>query len=279
MLAVVLALCASLSIGTGDFLAGSQARRTSLWAVIVVSQITGFIWTGVLVTARGHGLPLEELWAAVGAGITAVAGIALGYKALTIGIMGIVGPIISLSVAVPLAVGLARGERPSAYQLGGIVIALAGVILAARQKSAGTRHHATSRLSIVLALSAAATVGVNMLCYASAAKHDPYWGIFIARATSALIFALAFALMRPKTHLTKAAIIPLMAVGVLDTGSNGLFSVASTLGYLSVVSVLSSVFPIFTVILAYVFLNERLSRTQQFGVAAALLGVGFIAAG
>jgi len=223
MLAVVLALCASLSIGTGDFLAGSQARRTSLWAVIVVSQITGFIWTGVLVAARGHGLPLEELWAAVGAGITAVAGIALGYKALSIGIMGIVGPIISLSVAVPLAVGLARGERPSAYQLGGIVIALAGVILAARQKSAGTRHHATSRLSIVLALSAAATVGVNMLCYASAAKHDPYWGIFIARATSALIFALAFALMRPKTHLTKAAIIPLMAVGVLDTGSNGLY--------------------------------------------------------
>jgi drug/metabolite transporter (DMT)-like permease len=279
MLAVVLALCASLSIGTGDFLAGSQARRTSLWAVIVVSQITGLVWTAALVAARGHGLPVEELWAALGAGVTAVAGIALGYKALSIGIMGIVGPIISLSVAVPLAVGLARGERPSVYQLGGIVIALAGVILAARQKSAGARHHATSRLSVVLALSAAATVGVNMLCYASAAKHDPYWGIFIARATSALLFAVAFAVMRPKTQLTRAAIIPLIAVGVLDTGSNGLFSVASTHGYLSVVSVLSSVFPIFTVILAYIFLNERLSRAQQFGVAAALLGVGFIAAG
>jgi drug/metabolite transporter (DMT)-like permease len=279
MLAVVLALCASLSIGTGDFLAGSQARRTSLWAVIVVSQITGVVWTAAVVAGRGRGLPLEELWAAVGAGVTAAAGIALGYRALSIGIMGIVGPIISLSVAVPLAVGLARGERPSAYQLGGIAIALAGVILAARQKSAGTRHHATSRLSVVLALAAAATVGVNMLCYASAARHDPYWSIFIARATSAFIFAVAFALLRPKTHLTKAAVIPLMAVGVLDTGSNGLFSVASTLGYLSVVSVLSSVFPIFTVILAYIFLNERLARAQQVGVAAALIGVGFIAAG
>jgi drug/metabolite transporter (DMT)-like permease len=279
MLAVVLALCASLSVGTGDFLAGSQARRTSLWAVIVISQITGLAWTAVLVMARGRGLPVEELWSAVAAGITAVAGIALGYRALTIGIMGIVGPIISLSVAVPLAVGLARGERPSVYQLGGIVIALAGVILAARQKSAGTRHHATSRLSLVLAFSTAAIVGVNMLCYASAAKHDPYWGIFIARGTSALIFAAAFAVMRPKTRLTRAAIIPLIAVGVLDTGANGLFSVASTYGYLSVVSVLSSVFPIFTVILAYVFLNERLSRAQQFGVGAALLGVGFIAAG
>jgi drug/metabolite transporter (DMT)-like permease len=279
MLAVVLALCASLSVGTGDFLAGSQARRTSLWAVIVVSQITGLVWTGALVAARGHGLPMGELWAATGAGVTAAAGIALGYKALTIGIMGIVGPIISLSVAVPLAVGLARGERPSAYQLGGIVIALAGVVLAARQKSAGRRHQAASRLSVVLALATAAIVGVNMLFYASAAKHDPYWGIFIARATSAAIFAAAFAIMRPRTRLTRAAIIPLIAVGVLDTGANGLFSVASTYGYLSVVSVLSSVFPIFTVILAYVFLNERLSRTQQFGVAAALVGVGFIAAG
>ena len=191
MLAVVLALCASLSVGTGDFLAGSQARRTSLWAVIVVSQITGLVWTGALVAARGHGLPMGEFWAATGAGVTAAAGIALGYKALTIGIMGIVGPIISLSVAVPLAVGLARGERPSAYQLGGIVIALAGVVLAARQKSAGRRHQATSRLSVVLALATAAIVGVNMLFYASAAKHDPYWGIFIARATSAAIFAAA----------------------------------------------------------------------------------------
>ena len=268
-----------MSIGTGDFLAGSQARRTSLWAVIVVSQITGLAWTTVVVAARGRALPVEEVWAAAGAGLTAVGGIALGYQALTIGIMGIVGPIISLSVAVPLAVGLARGERPSAYQLAGMVVALGGVFLATRQKSAGQRHQATSRLSVVLAVLTAAIVGVNLLCYASAARHDPYWGIFIARATSAVIFLTAFAVMRPTTRLTKAAVVPIMAIGVLDTGSNALFSVASTLGYLSVVSVLSSVFPIFTVTLAYIFLNERLSRTQQVGVAAALLGVGFIAAG
>ena len=104
MLAIVLALCASLSVGTGDFLAGSQARRTSLWAVIVVSQITGLVWTGAVVAARGRGLPVAELWAAVGAGLTAAAGIAMGYEALRIGVMGIVGPIISLSVAVPVAV-------------------------------------------------------------------------------------------------------------------------------------------------------------------------------
>ena len=153
------------------------------------------------------------------------------------------------------------------------------MFLAARQKSAGRRHQATSRLSVVLALCTAAIVGVNMLCYASAARHDPYWGIFIARATSAAIFMTVFAVVRPTTHLTRAALMPLIAVGVLDTGANGLFSVATTYGYLSVVSVLSSVFPIFTVILAYLFLNERLSRTQQLGVGAALLGVGLIAAG
>ena len=278
MLAIVLALGASLSIGTGDFMAGTQARRTSLWGVIVVSQITGVVWTAVVVVARGHALPDAAVLPAIGAGLTAVGGIALGYQALAIGVMSIIGPLVSLSVAVPVVVGLLRGERPSPLQLAGMAIALAGVMLAARQKSAGERHEATSRLSVLLAALTALLVGVNMVCYAAAARHDPYWGIFLARGTSVGCFAVAFAVMRPATKLTRGAIIPLVALGVLDTGSNGLFSVASTFGYLSVVSVLSSVYPIFTLGLAHLFLHERLSRLQQIGVAAALVGVGLIAA-
>jgi len=279
MLAIALALAASLSIGTGDFLAGSQARRTSLWTVIVFSQLAGLTWTALVVIGRSHALPTDILLPALGAGLTAVAGIAMGYQALAIGVMSIIGPLISLSTAVPVIVGLARGERPSVLQLAGIVIALGGVVLAAREKSAGARHQATSKLSIVLALLTAVIVGFNMVFYAQAAMFDPYWGIFLARATSIAIFALAFAALRPGLKITRAAIVPILAIGVLDTGANGLFSVASTLGYLSVVSVLSSVFPVFTVILAYLFLQERLSRTQRVGVAAALAGVALIAAG
>jgi drug/metabolite transporter (DMT)-like permease len=279
MLAVVLALAASLSVGTGDFLAGSQTRRTSLWTVIVFSQLVGLTWTALVVVGRGVAMPGDVLLPALGAGLTAVAGIAMGYQALAIGVMGIVGPIISLSTAVPVIVGVARGERPSVLQVTGTVIAIAGVFLATREKSAGEDHQATSKLSIVLALLTVVVVGFNMVFYAEAAQSDPYWGVFLARATSVVVFALAFAVMRPGLKLTKATAVPVCAIGVLDTGANALFSVASTLGYLSVVSVLSSVFPVFTVILAYFFLHERLSRLQQVGVASALAGVALIAVG
>jgi drug/metabolite transporter (DMT)-like permease len=279
MLAVVLALAASASIGTGDFLAGSQARRTSLWTVIIFSQLAGFAWTAVVVLARGRGLPAEVVLPAVGAGLTAVAGIAMGYGALAIGVMSIIGPIISISAAVPLIVGLARGERPSYWQLAGMAIALLGVVLAAREKSAGRHHEATSKLSVVLALLTAAVVGINLLFYAQGAQHDAYWTVFLARTTSLAVFLAGLMIMRPGVRLTRAAALPILAIGLLDTGSNALFSVASTLGYLSVVSVLSSVSPVFTVVLAYLFVHERLSRVQQLGVATALLGVAMIAAG
>ena len=97
--------------------------------------------------------------------------------------------------------------------------------------------------------------------------------------TALTVFALAFCVVRPHLKLTRAAAVPIVAIGVLTVGGNVLFSVASTLGYLSIVSVLSSISPVFVIVLAYVFLHERLSRTQRMGVASALLGVALIAAG
>lgn len=280
MLAVLLSLLAGLSIGTGDFLAGTQARRTSLWAVIVISQCVGFAMTLAIVLFRGAPFPpAAGLVPALLAGITAVIGIATSYGALSISVMSIVGPIQATGVAIPVLWGLAQGERPSWLQAAGIAVAFVGVVFAAREKSAGEHHEAPSRKAIVISLAAALAIGLNYVCYAYAAKYDPYWGIFIARSTSIGIFMLTFLVVRPPLRLTAAAVLPLMAIGILDTGSNGLFSVASTLGYLSVVSVLSAVYPVFTVILAHLFFHERLSRLQQIGVGAALVGVGMIAAG
>jgi drug/metabolite transporter (DMT)-like permease len=280
VLAVFLSLLAGLSIGTGDFLAGTQARRTSLWAVIVISQCVGFLMTlGIVLFRNAPFPPTAGLVPALLAGITAVIGIATSYGALSISVMSIVGPIQATGVAIPVLWGLALGERPSVLQAAGIAVAFVGVVLAAREKSAGEHHEAPSRRAIIISLAAALAIGLNYVCYAYAAKYDPYWGIFIARSTSIGIFLLTFAVVRPPLRLTAAAMLPLMAIGILDTGSNGLFSVASTLGYLSVVSVLSAVYPVFTVILAHVFFHERLSHLQQAGVGAALLGVGMIAAG
>lgn len=279
MVAVVLALSASLSYGACDFLGGSQTRRTSLWTVIVFSQLVGMGLMALLVLARGHALPEEVVLPALGAGLLLVVVVVAGYQALATGVMSIIEPLLSLCAAVPLVVGLASGERPTAPQLAGIGIALGGVILAARKQSAGEHHQATSRASIWLAVLSAVAFGFVMVLFAKGAKSDPYWTLFLVRATSLTVFALAFVVARPTLKLTRAATVPILAVGVLGIGGNALFSVASTLGYLSIASVLGSVSPVVVVILAYVFLHERLSRTQLVGVAAALVGVALIAAG
>jgi drug/metabolite transporter (DMT)-like permease len=279
MLPVALSLCASMCFGTSDFLAGTLTRRTCLWTVIVFSQLAGLSLLALVVLARGHALPGEVLLPALGAGLLTVVAVVAGYQALAIGVMSIIGPIVSLCAAVPVIVGLASGERPSELQLSGIAIALGGVILASRERSAGEHHQTTSKLSIALAVLAALAYGFVMVLYARGAESDPYWGVFLAKSVTVALFALAFLIMRPALKLTRAAAIPLLAIGVFAVGGNALFAVASTLGYLSVVSVLSSISPVFLVVLAYVLLHERLAPTQRLGVALALLGVALIAAG
>ena len=233
----------------------------------------------LIVLARGESLPQEVLLPAFAAGLLMVVTLAAYYQALAIGVMSIIGPIFSLSIAVPVIVGLARGERPTAVQFTGIVIALGGVFLASREKSAGAHHKATSRASVGLALLSGTAYGFVMVFYAQGAEADPYWSIALSRLTSAAVFALAFAVMRPSLRYVKGAAAPLLAIGVFEVGAFTLFSVASTYAYLSVVSVLGSVYPVFLALLAAVFLRERLAGAQVVGVIATLVGVALIASG
>jgi drug/metabolite transporter (DMT)-like permease len=279
MLAIVLALFAGASWGGSCFLSGSQTRRTSLWTVIVFSQLAGLLLMVAIVLARGRALPDGVLLPALAAGLLSVVSVAASYQALAIGVMCIIGPIISLSVAVPVIVGLAAGERPSAVQLLGIAIALGGVVLASREKSAGTCHQATSRASVGYAVLTAVVWGVVMVLYAKGGEADASWTVLLSRSTSTAILLAAFVVVRPALKLTRTAAAPILAIGVFEVAGNQLFAVAATLGYLSVASVLSSIYPIFVIALAYAFLHERLSRAQQLGVAAALAGVALIAAG
>ncbi len=279
MLAIALALGAAVSWGGSCFLSGVQTRRTSLWTVIVLSQLAGVGLMAVIVLARGRTLPDEVLLPALAAGVLSVVSIAASYQALAIGVMGIIGPILSLSVAVPVVVGLAAGERPSAWQLGGIVVALSGVVLASRKGSAGSRHQATSRASVGLAAVTAVVWGVVMVLYAKGGETDAYWTVLLSRLTSTIVLALAFVVRRPQLKLTRAAVAPILAVGGFEVAGNQLFAVAATLGYLSIASVLSSIYPVFVIALAYLLLHERLSWMQQLGVSAALVGVALIAAG
>jgi drug/metabolite transporter (DMT)-like permease len=222
-------------------------------------------------------------WTAVGwAALAGSAGIvALGafYRALAIGTMSVVAPISATAAAVPVLVGLAEGERPGGLQIAGMAVALAGVILASREPVEEGCPPA-NRAAIGLALVAAAGFGTFFVGIdrASATAEVP-WVIVVQRCCSVSLLLIATLVVRPSLPRDGASLLVLAAVGLLDLGANGLYALATTHGLLSVVSVLGSLYPAVTVVLARFVLAERIARLQEVGVVLALAGVIAISAG
>ena len=280
MLALALALSSSLSWGIADFIGGLQARRLALLRVMLISQGIGLVALLVVVAARGYGPPeLSRLLPAAAAGIGGVAALSAFYRALAIGTMSVVAPIAATGVCVPIAVGIAGGERPAAIQLAGILAAIVGVVLASRETASGSDAGSAARASIALALVAALGFGGFAVGLRSSARADVLWALVAARGAGVATIAAAYAARRPAPEDAPLMIMPLAAMGLLDLLANGLYALATRHGLLSVVAVAASLYPLVTVILARALLGERVRRIQELGIVAAMAGVALIAAG
>jgi drug/metabolite transporter (DMT)-like permease len=275
--AIALALGASFAWGLGDFVGGLKSRSLHVLTVLAVSQAAGFAAVLVWLALSGDAFPGWSTlsWAAA-AGIGGCVGLAALYRGMAVGTMGIVAPISALSAAIPFTVGVASGERPGVLQIVGIVLALAGVALAAREPA----HRGGGRAAGVgLALVAALGFGLYFVFLDRAAEESVPWAVSTARGTSSVL-AIGAALVLGASLRPGAAHLPaLVFVGLCDVGANVLFGLASTRGFLSVVSVLSALYPVVTVALAAVLLHERIAATQRVGVAGALAGAALITAG
>ena len=217
-------------------------------------------------------------WAAL-AGAAGIIALASFYRALAIGTMSVVAPISATAAAVPVLVGLAEGERPSGVQIAGMAIALAGVILASREPVEEGCPPA-NRAAIGLALVAAAGFGTFFVGLDRASESaDVSWVIVVSRGCSLVLLVVAALAVRPALPRDAPSLAVLGMIGVLDLGANGFYALATQEGLLSVVSVLGSLYPAVTVVLARVVLAERVSRVQEVGVLLALAGVVAISAG
>jgi drug/metabolite transporter (DMT)-like permease len=278
VLAVALGLGASLAWGMADFLGGLKSRKLDLLAVLAISQGVALGILLVAVVARGEGPPGGDAlpWAVL-AGAAGVLGLAAFYRGLAIGAMSVVAPIGGLGAALPVIVGIATGDRPSALQAAGIAVALGGVVLASREEApkGGTRVAA----GVGLALLAALGFGTFFTAMDAAGDGDVLWALLVARAASVVLLSVAVAVSRPDLGAAGPHLSTIALIGVLDMGANGLFAVAATEGLVSVVAVLASLYPVVTVLLARQVLDERIRPSQAAGVAAALAGVALIAAG
>ena len=297
------ALSASMLWGTADFLAGRATRRHPVVLVAFVGQLAGLL--ALLVILAFHGVNDQALLPGAITGVFGIVGVTALYAALGLGTMSIVAPIAATSAIIPVLWGIASGERPGALQWAGMLLALIGVVLAAREPSTGSSKDA--RAAIRLAILAAAMIGLSLVFLDKAAAHDSLSGVGAARAVSAPALGIAWLWLSARgKSLGDEAVIGaahppvivaevthpqapdprgvkvlagLAGIGLLDTAANSAFALATTNGLLSLVAVLGGLFPVVTVALAYFVLGERLARPQRLGVVLALVGIPLISAG
>jgi drug/metabolite transporter (DMT)-like permease len=278
MLGLALGLASSVSWGISDFLGGLTTRRFSAFSVLLVSQPIGLVLAFALALTVGGSLPADQFALAAAGGMAVTLGLGAFYKGMALGSISVVATIGALGVLVPVAAGMIRGENPAAIQNVGALIAIAGVVLVAREPDPEWRQ--ANRRSIGLAAVAALGFGLFLLLLDGAASHDAAWAVAGARVGGVSLLFAGAVVMRPGLpRASGSTLVALLAIGIFDILANSLYVVASTHGLLPVVSVAASLYAAVTVLLARFVLGERLARPQRAGVALALVGVALIAAG
>lgn len=281
-----LALTTSLMWGLADFGGGLLTRRMSALTVVVVSQALAAAVLGAIVAVTGGWSEWgPQLWYAVAAGVVGPVGMLAFYKALAQGTMGVVSPLASLAVVVPVGAGLALGERPDWLQGLGITVAIAGVVLAGGPEMRGAP---VQRQTIVLTLVSAAGFGAVMALieHASSSMAGLFLALFIQRLCNVAVGGAALyvqvrrgapALPEGGRSVVTRALPALAFVGLADVAANGTYMGAAQGGPVTMAAVLASLYPVVTALAARAVLKERLRAVQAAGAGLALAGTVLLA--
>lgn len=299
-----LALVASGLLGVTDFLGGVLSKRIPLIIVLLGSQVVA----ALAVSTRLFVEPLEFAdtnavqWGVIG-GLGTAVGVSALFRALAIGTMGVVAPITSLSVVVPVMVGVGSGDPVTGILALGLGIAIIGTVLASgpevRSREGGDEVHRHRVQSIVLAFTAAAGFGVANVSVAFGSATSITTTLIVNTGVVLALYVVALSVWvhvrlrgaAARLHSGRPAspallphpirgrdLLGIAAIGVLGYLANVCFALASQAGALSVVGVLASLYPVVTALLGWRVLGERLLRVQVVGVIAVFIGVATIAA-
>ncbi|MCV2488859.1 EamA family transporter [Geodermatophilus sp. YIM 151500] len=281
MTAIVLGLLTAVLFGSAAYLGPVLSRSHSPSAVLAVGQVAAVAAAAAPVLAVGGAAPAPH-WLLLG-GLAGVAnGVALTamFEAARYLRISVMAPIGATGGAVPVVVALVLGERPSAWQLAGIPLAIVGVVLVAAGQGRRAAPVRPSRpVGLWLAAGWAVSYGLFLSLFAEAAEGGEAWAVLTSRA-ALLGTAVVLPLLRGTSLRLPGRAVPLAVVnGLLILSGVTTFALATQVGLVSVVSVLSTLSPLVTVALAVVLLRERLVASQRVGLAAALSGVALLAVG
>jgi uncharacterized membrane protein len=279
--AVLLGLLIASAFGSGDFVGGRASASASTSAVVVVSQACSVVGALVLALVVSATVATHDLTYGALAGAANVVGLALLYDALSRHAAGVVAPMTAVvGAVVPVAWGLAHGERPSGAVLAGITLAIvAGALIAAEPGAGGRRALARG---VPEAVVAGFALGSSLVLYAQTSERSGQYPVLAARLTALAlaVCAIAWLARRAPIAFPRGPTLALaVAAGAFDITATALLVVAVRQDLLSVVAPVVSLAPAFTVVLAWWLSGEHLRAVQRAGFVVALAGLILVAAG
>ena len=281
MTAVLLAALSGLSYGASDFSGALASKEDDATVVTVAVQSVSLAALALIVAVAGADATTTDLaWGALG-GLGGGAGLALFYRALAIGPMSTAASLTALiSAAVPVVAGLALGDRPSAITLLGVSLAVPAAVLVAA--GGGSLHGApiaaprervaarrVGRRTPVLSVLAGFGFGLFFIALSRASEDAGLFPLVSARAASVMALSAFLLGRRSFVRVSRGSWTVVGIAGILDCAANSFYVIALRYGTFTWVAAISSLYPVSTVLLARVFLDERLTRVQVGGLALA----------
>ncbi len=273
---VLLATLAAAVFGCSDFLGGMASRRVSAYAVSFVSQVYGLAVLLVALLVMDVSAPaLPEIALGALAGAAGGTGVLALYAALGSGRMGVVAPITAaLAGSVPAVYDLARGASISEFGIAGLALAIGAVVIVSVTPSPEQESHPPHNMRAILLAVGAGFAFAGFFVVLSFTDPDAgLWPLLGARMGSIPLLGLIVLVRRANISVSREAMPATIGAGVLDMVANVAALLALQLGPLAVAAVLSSLYPVSTVLLARYVLGERLHGWQRVGVVAALAAV------
>lgn len=279
-IAVVLGLMAALAYGCSDFIAGLATRRAGLLAATAGGFAAALVTTLVVIAVQRPVAPTAPVlaWGAL-AGLGSAVGSLFLYRGLAGGRMSVVAPLSGVVAAgLPVCVGLLRGERPGALAMVGIVVALLAIVLVSMAH--GERGSSTAlSLGVVDGLLAGVGFGLLYIAFDQAGTGNGVWPLVASQVVALTVVVVLGLATGGSLIAARADLLPVWAAGMLGAAATVFYLLATGHGLLSLVVVLTSLYPAVVVALAVVVLRERSTRVQVGGMVCAAIAVVLIVLG
>ncbi|MEE6267931.1 EamA family transporter [Streptomyces diastatochromogenes] len=276
MIALLLALGSSLAYGCADFLGGLGARKAHVLRTVLVAAPASLAVELALWPILGASFTGASIGWGVASGVASAVAFVLLYRTLAIGPMNVLSPVTALvSAALPVTVGLLQGEHLDLAGLVGLPLALVAVVLVSAGHGAGAVR--PSRTALSLALGAGAAIALQLVFLHQAPADSGVAPLIVGRAVSSTVTLIAAAALYRRLGPERPAYAISATAGVLDSLANLLFLLAARSGDLTVVAVITALYPAGTVLLARGVLAERIHRSQLVGLGTAAVAVSLLA--